>query len=143
MIGNIENLKITSSFHTRSKPYGKIESRVTHGFIFRIKGWAEYYIDDRTVRVNEGEMVFLPKGARYEYVTTEGVDNLYTSINFDADMEKTEIAVYSLKDFQGAGYIFGGFSERWNFGDFSDKYACRSDFYSLVAYLSFFVQQTT
>ena len=138
MIGQIEGVKIISSFHTRSKPYGKIESRATHGFIYRIKGWAEYCVDGETVKVNEGEMIFLPKGSRYEYATTQDEENLYTSINFDADMEKTEITSYSLKNFQCANYIFGGFSERWNFGNLSDKYACLSDFYSIVAYVSKF-----
>ena len=135
MIGQIENVRIISSFQHKSKPYGKIQSRASHGFLYRIRGYAEYSIDGREFRVNEGEIVFLPKGSHYEYVTG-GEDNLYTSINFEADIENPEISVYSLKDFNSAAYMLQGFSEAWKFGNTADKYKCLSDFYELLSYIS-------
>ena len=136
MLGYIDNVKIISSFQNRSKPYGKIQSRATHGFLLKIKGFAEYFIDGKSVRVNEGELIFLPKGASYEYVTSQGEDNLYTSVNFEADIENPEVMVYSLADFKSANYMLRGFSEMWKFGTEADKYKCLSDFYDLLSYIS-------
>ena len=136
MLGQIENVKIISSFQNRSKPYGKIQSRLSHGFIYRIKGEAGYFIAGRYVKAGEGEVVFLPKGSQYEYVTSKGEDNLYTSINFEADIENPEFRIYSLKDFPGASNMLLGFSEMWKFGTVADKYKCLSNFYNLLSYVS-------
>ena len=136
MIGYIENVKIISSFHMQSKPYGKIDGRKTHGFIYRIKGSADYTINGSYIRVNEGEMIFLPKCSSYEYRTIEGTDNLYTSINFEAEITDMEITVYSLKDFPGAGYMLEGFSGAWRLGSSAEKYKCLSGFYDLLSYIS-------
>lgn len=132
----MENLKIISSFHKASKPFGKVEDRKNHGFIFKIKGYADYLFGDKRVRLNEGEMIFLPKGSSYEYVTHTQDKNLYTSINFEADFDNREVGVYSLNNFNGANYMAQSFSELWNFGDLSDKFKCISIFYDLMSYVS-------
>ena len=136
MLGYIENVKIISSFQKRSKLYGKIQSRASHGFLFRIKGDADYTIDGKILRVNEGELIFLPKGSCYEYVTSNGEENQYTSINFNANIQNPEIKVYPLKDFKNANYMLQGFSDIWTFGTESEKYQCLSDFYELLSYVS-------
>ena len=136
MFDYMENLKIISSFHKESKTFGKIESRKNHGFIFKIKGYADYFFEDKSLRVNEGEMIFLPKGSSYEYRTYTREGNLYTSINFEADFDNREVRVYSLDDFYAANYITQSFSELWRFGDLSDKYKCISIFYDLMSYIS-------
>ena len=136
MIGNVENVKILSSFHKKSKPYGKIQSRKSHGFIFRIRGDAEYFFDGKSFKVGPGEMVFLPKGSSYEYVTNQESPTLYTSINFEADIENPKVALYSLKDFSGANDIMQSFSDIWKFGSQADRYKCLSNFYTLLSYIS-------
>ena len=136
MFDYMENLKIISSFHKASKPFGKIESRKSHGFIFKTKGYADYVFKDKSLRVNEWEMIFLPKGSSYEYTTHAYEENTYTSINFEACFDNREIGVYSLDNFYGANYITQSFSEIWNFGDLSDKYKCISIFYDLMSYIS-------
>lgn len=133
MIGKMENVNIVSSFHKKSKPYGKIENRRTHGFLYKISGCSDYFVGGESFRLNSGELVFMPMGVSYEYMTDCGE---YTSINFEADMEKPEISVYSLKDFQGAKNMLLGFSEAWKFGCVSDRYKCISDFYELLSYLA-------
>lgn len=136
MFDYMENLKIISSFHQAGKPFGKIESRKSHGFIFKIKGYADYVFEDKSLRVNEGEMIFLPKGSSYKYTTYTQKGNLYTSINFEAYFDNREIGVYSLDNFYGVSYITQSFSELWKFGDLSDKYKCISIFYDLMSYIS-------
>lgn len=135
MFDYLENLSIVSSFHQGSKTYGKIENRKSHGFVFKISGYTEYAFGDKRIRVNAGEMIFLPKGASYTY-TTHPQGTLYTSINFEADFDNREISVYSLDDFYGYNYISRSFTERWRFGDLSDKFKCISIFYDLLSYVS-------
>ena len=136
MLSYMENIKIRSSFHKRSQPSGRQEGRHTHGFIFREKGSAEYTFADKKLTVHEGEMIFLPRGSAYEYTTKEDGENLYMSINFDADTENAEVAVYSLEDFHGKNYILQSFTELWVFGTESDKYKCFSVFFELLSYIS-------
>jgi AraC-like DNA-binding protein len=133
MIGKISNVKIVSSFKNKSKAYNKIQSRKTHGFIFKIEGYTEYEINGKKLRANEGDLIFLPKGACYEYVSNSTV---YTSINFEADIDDPEVAIYSLKDFAAANSMLRSFSETWNLGNDSDKYKCISDLYALISYIS-------
>ena len=136
MSAYIENPKIISSSRLESKPYGKIQSRATHGFIFKIQGVSEYSIEGDTVRLNAGEMIFLPRGSSYEYCSHDVCGNLYTSINFLADVENPSIRVYSMENFYRLNYVHQSFSEMWRFGSAADKYACMSVFYDLLSYIS-------
>lgn len=136
MFDNMEDLKIISSFHKESKIYGKIEKRQSHGFIIKIQGRADYFIGEKTLSVNAGEMIFLPKGASYQYTSEPNEENLYTSINFQASLNNPQISMYALKDFYGADFLYQSFSELWRFGNTSDRYKCISVFYDLLSYIS-------
>ena len=136
MTGYIENPKIISSSTHNSKPYGKIQNRATHGFIFRIQGFAEYLINGRVVHVNKREMIFLPQGSSYEYKTYGDEGNLYTSINFFAHIENPAVSVYPMENFYRINYIYQSFSEMWRFGSLSEKYTSMSVFYDLLSYIS-------
>lgn len=136
MFGNMENLKIMSSFHKESKAFNRIQCRATHGFIFKIKGYAEFDFEDRKITINEGEVIFLPQGSSYEAKTYSRDGNLYTSINFCAELENPGVRVYPFENFPAANYISRDFSELWNFGTMADKYKCLSVFYDLISYIS-------
>ena len=136
MLESIDDVKIVSSFQNRSQAYKKIQNRATHGFIYRIKGDAKYYFDGKCITAREGELVFLPCGASYEYTTDDSGENLYTSINFTAKIENSVLAVYSLENLHGAQHILQSFSSLWKFGSPSDRYKCVSDFYSILSYIS-------
>lgn len=132
----LENLKIISSFHKASKNTAEVKNRELNAFIVRIKGYADYIFNDRTLRVNEGEMIFIPKGSSYSFVTPPQKENLYTSINFSAENVPFSVKVYPISDFHNVKYITDSFTELWNFGDASDKYKCFSIFYELVSYIT-------
>jgi AraC-like DNA-binding protein len=136
MIGYIENPQIISSSKHDSKPYGKIQNRATHGFIFKIQGSAEYLFNGKIVHLNEREMIFLPRGSSYEYTTHGNNGNLYTSINFLADIESPSVSVYPMENFYRLNFICQSFSELWRFGSLSDKYTNMSVFYDLLSYIS-------
>lgn len=132
MISFTDDVKIISSFSKSSKPYGKIESRKTHGFIFRRTGFAEYFIDGKSFTVNEGYAVFIPKGTAYEY---RGYGGLYTSINFEASFENPSFAIYNVENFHDVNYIKESFSELFKFGTLADKSKCLSIFYDFLSYV--------
>lgn len=136
MTAFIENPKIISSSKHESKPYGKIQSRATHGFIFKIQGSTEYLIDGKVMRLREGEMIFLPRGSSYEYTSHADGGNLYTSINFLADIESPEPSVYPVENFYRLNYIYESFSELWRFGSPADKHTCMSVLYDLFSYIA-------
>ena len=135
MFAFFEDVNITSSFHMQSKPYGKIQSRKTHGFIFKISGVTEYDFGDKRFTLKAGEVIYLPEGASYEYKSSND-GGLYTSINFHATVESPQPAVYPLSDFYDTNFIFESFADLWRFGALSEKYQCLSVFYGFLSYLS-------
>lgn len=135
MFSNVEQIKIISSFNKENKKYGKIQNRVYHGFMFRIKGDAKYVFNDKTILVKEGEIIFLPKHSFYEYSTVgEGVF-LYTSINFEADIVNAKPTVYRLEDYPNKNFILHHFSKTWKFANTAEKLNCISIFYNFISHL--------
>lgn len=129
------DVKIISSYKMKSKPSRIIKNRGYHGFIFRITGDSRYFFEDRTVKVNAGEFIFLPKGSSYECHVSED-ECLYTSVNFGATFDSPRVAVYSQDLFPGMGRLVQSFSELWNFGSAADKYECYAMFYELLSSIS-------
>jgi len=136
MLENIENLKISSVLHKKCKPYSKVESRKAHGFSIRVSGSIQYIFEDKTILVNEGEMIFLPKGSRYEYQKVSEEDCVGTIINLEGDFGDMGPSWYSIKDFYDSDYIMYHFADLWKFGNQSQKYQCLSLVYGLLAYVS-------
>jgi len=136
MFENIENLKIMSVIHKTGKPYTVVESRKFNGFSIRVKGSVKYRFEDRTIQVNEGEMIFLPKGSRYEYIRTSDEDTIGTIINLEGDFGDAVPAHFSIREFYDAEFIMHHFCDLWKFGNQSQKYQCISIVYSLLAYIS-------
>ena len=130
---HIEDVKIVSSFKNKSKSYKKIQSRATHGFIYRLSGVCEYEINGEKIKTTAGDLIFLPKGSSYEFTSCEST---YASINFEARIEDADFSVYSMNEYGGAHSLFHGFSEIWNFGNESDKFKCLSAFYDLLSYIT-------
>ncbi|MBR2929640.1 MAG: helix-turn-helix transcriptional regulator [Clostridia bacterium] len=129
-----DDLRIISSSRHASKPYGKIQSRATHGFIIKLGGEADYDFSGERIHVKKGEMILLPKGSSYEY-RTWGEDNLYTSINFLGELDCPEVRVFDVEGFHRLGFISESFSELWRFGAAEERYECLAAFYDLVAFV--------
>ena len=135
MFNFIEDANITSSFHLQTKPYGKIQNRKTHAFIFRISGETEYDFGDKKLLLSPNNVIFLPQGASYEYRPLQNV-TLYTSINFTATIDNPTPAIFSLDDFYEKNFIYESFADLWKFGATHDRYKCLSVFYNFLSYLS-------
>lgn len=136
MFKNIENFKILSVLHKTSKPYGLVESRKANSFNIRVRGCMQYVFEDRKILVNEGEMIFLPKGCCYEYEKVSNEDTIVTIINIEGDFGEISPSCYSIKGFYDVNYIKYHFADMWRFGNQSQRYQCLSLLYSLLAYVS-------
>ena len=138
MFENVENVRIVSTYKGVSKVAGKVESRKSNAFIFRIKGEAVYYFDNRTVEAREGDILFLPKGSSYEYETSAENRSIYMSVNFEADIKDPIFKVYSSDGFYDQLQMCNHFTDMWKVGGVHEKYKCYSLFYSLLSYIAFF-----
>ena len=134
MFEEIENLKIVTVIHRASRPATKVDSRKLHGIVFRHKGSVRFHFEDNSLDVAEGNVIFVPKGARY---TTEVLqDAAYTSINFEGNFsKKIKPRVFSIRHFSEYENLDLHFARMWNFGTPSEKHLCRSVFYHLLSYL--------
>ena len=136
MFANIENLKIISVLHRTSKPFGKVESRKANSFSIRVSGSIKYTFADKELVVNEGEMIFLPKGSCYEYKKESDHDIVGTVINMEGDFGDMGPAVYNIKDFFDIDYIMYHLADMWKFGNQSQRYQCLSLLYGLLSYIT-------
>ena len=136
MFDNIENLKIVSVVHKKINPHGKVESRNYHTFIFRVAGCVQYTFDDKVLVSNQGEMVYLPKGSRYEYKKISDEHPVATIINMEGDFGEIPPCCYPVNDFHDTPHIMYHLADMWKFGNQSQKYQCISLLYGLLAYIS-------
>lgn len=136
MFENIENLKVESAVNQVSKPSGQTKKRKKSGFSIRVSGSMKYIFADKSIMVNEGEMIFLPQDASYEYTVESEEESTCTIINFSGDFESVKPVCFSLKDFFEVDFLMCKFAEKWKFGTPSEKYKCISVLYNLLSYIS-------
>jgi len=136
MFENMENLKILSVLRKTNKPFGNVESKKVSSFSIRILGAVKYTFEDREIVVNEGEMIFLPKGSRYKYQKLSEEDAVGTIIYIEGEFGEFEPFVCSVNDFYGINYIMYHMADMWNFGNQSQRYQCLSLLYGLLSYIS-------
>lgn len=129
-------IKTISAISKVSPRSGKTIKRKKHSFNIRISGSMQYDFNGKKFLVNEGEMIFLPKGSSYTFDVKSKEDSKCTIITLEADFEEnSEPMVYPLKDVHCAEYIMNHFTDLWNFGNTADKFKCISYLYELLAYI--------
>lgn len=129
----IESISAVSKVSARK---GEIVNRKTFSFNIRLSGSIRYNFSNKTLVVNEGEMIFIPAGSNYTYCVESSCDSACTIINMTGNFRNgSEPKVYSLKDVSCAEYIMNYFPDSWNFGNTADKYKCMSHLFELMAYI--------
>lgn len=138
MLDLLENPNIVSSFKGPQKKWGRVEKRKTNGFVFVVKGEREYSFDDggRVIRVNSGEVIFIPANSSYEYKVSSESDPEYVSVNFTCEIKDAVPTLYSLEGFSDAENITKRFYDMWRGGTPYDRFKCFSLFYSLLSHIS-------
>lgn len=135
MFKNIENLKIEDINRGVSKKSFSVSFRKTGLFILRVTGNVRYFFDGYSQDVHAGEIIFLPKGCSYDFLTLTDAPCEYIAIRIDADLENPKISIHSLDRFQELEEFTNNLTELWKFGGQNERYKCYSAFYSLLAYL--------
>ncbi len=136
MFVNMENMKIKSVLHNAHKSFGRIESRISGAFSVRISGTVKYTFADREFVVNEGEMIFLPKGSTYEFEKISEGAAANTLIVIEGEPEGLSPFFCSVKDFYDIDCILYRMADMWKFGSQSQRCQCLSVVYGLLAYIS-------
>lgn len=132
----VNDLKIHSVVHKSSTPVGTTHSRKIDGLCVRVTGTMKYYFRDKTITVNAGEMIFLPKGSIYKYMVTSEGPSICTIINLEGDLGENEPTAYSLDTYHYSDCLMSNFAEMWNFGSISDRYQCMAYVYDLMSFMS-------
>ena len=95
-----------------------------------------YFFEDKSVVLNAGEMIFIPKGSSYEYKRESEEETTCTIINIDGYFGDVVPVIFSVKDFYDAEVIMHHFADFWKFGNHVQKYKCISLLYNLFSYIS-------
>ncbi len=135
MFKNIENLKIISVNKGTAKRTSVTVNRKNNSFILRTSGHVRYAFADYFIESHPGEIVFLPKGASYEFTSLSETPCEYVSIQFEADLTDAVPALYPFESFQEADVFKNTLPDLWKFGSGAEHYKCYSVFYSLLAYI--------
>ena len=136
MIGNIENLKLNGVYQGTASTATKQRTRTTHIFTFRQSGTANYHFAEKTLTVNEGEVIFIPIGETYHITYDTKEKTRYFSIVFTADIKNPKPEVFSFFDFYEKEYMLNHYKNLWDIGTESEHYKCYSIFYSFLAYIA-------
>ena len=132
----IKNLEITSAISKIGKRAGEAKNRKSNLIIVRMNGSAEYCFEDKTLKNNGGELIFIPKGSTYTWRVTCEEDCNCLLIYFNCEYEgDATAAVYPLDNFVHIDVLCNNFSDLWNFGNAGEKYQCYSYMYELLSYM--------
>ena len=63
---------------------GSFQSRPSHALVFKLSGESIYRFSNEAIRLNRGEMLFIPMGSSYSYRKASSEESHYVLINFYA-----------------------------------------------------------
>ncbi len=132
---NIENLKIENIHKGSAKKRSSVVGRKSNSFVLRTSGCVRYAFKDASFDVHPGEIMFLPQGATYDFISLTESPCEYVAIRFEADLLDATPSAYSVDGFADADEFKNNLADLWKFGGRSDVYKCYSIFYNLLAYL--------
>lgn len=142
MFKNIENLKIKDIYKGVSRKHLSVICRKSNSFVFRTAGCSRYTFSDYSIDVHAGEIIFLPKGISYDFVSLFDTPCEYVAVRFDADLTSAVPSSYSFDDFQDIEEVKNALTDLWRLGGQYEHYKCYSVFYNLLAYIENLENQT-
>jgi len=78
----IEKPELLNVIEGASALNGSFAARPTAALIFKLSGESVYRFNDRSLRLDRGEVLYIPKGTRYSYGKVSSGDSRYVLINF-------------------------------------------------------------
>lgn len=136
MFENIENLKLIDivSSVTKNRHFS-VPYRKSHAFALRKSGYTRYSFEGFHIDLNPGDIIFLPKGTKYEFNALKQYPCEYVLISFEGDIESATVSSYSFEGFQNAEEFTNDLPSLWSFGGKAEKYKCYAVFYNFLSYL--------
>ena len=119
-----------------------VSCRKSSSFILRITGRVRYTFPETSIEVPSGNIIFLPEGSSYDFVSLTESPCEYISVRFTADITNAATSVYPFDGFQDAETFINNMVDLWRFGDNGDRYKCYSVFYNLLVYIEGLEKQT-
>lgn len=93
---HIEKPELLNVIEGASALSGSFTARPTAVLIFKLSGESVYRFNDRSLRLNRGEVLYIPKGTRYSYGKVSSEDSRYVLINFLAESAPEKPEKYRL-----------------------------------------------
>ena len=85
MFDNMEKLKIEGVIRAPSSIHRRYENRQSHALVLKLGGGTRYFFSDRSFVLEEGQVLWIPKGSNYTVQRRESRESEYCLINFQAD----------------------------------------------------------
>ncbi len=142
MFKDIENLKIKDIYKGVTRKHFSVICRKSNTFVFRTAGCSRYTFSDYSIDVHAGEIIFLPTGSSYEYISLTDTPCEYIALRFDADLTDALPCSYSFDNFQDIDEVKNNLVDLWKLGGQYEHYKCYSLFYNMLAYLEGLENQT-
>lgn len=136
MLNNIEDLKLIDIAQGESVLRGVYKDRFSHAFVYKLSGCSTYNFGSRILELNEGELLFIPKGSSYTVERVSPGESRYVLMNFDARMPEAVPRVYSLEGFSQVRLLQDELAHMWLLGGRAEQYKCISVFYSVLSFLT-------
>lgn len=135
MLKNTENLKIENIFVGTSKKSASILSRKCSSIVLRTAGSVRYIFSEYSFDTHQDDIFFLPKGARYGYVSLSDIPSQYVSIWLTGNIYVPTPFVCPVDGFPDSAELKNSLADMWNFGGIAEHYRCYSLVYNLLSYM--------
>lgn len=86
MFENMEKLKIEGVIRAPSSLHRRYENRSSHALILKVGGGTRYFFPDRSFVLEEGQVLWIPRGSSYTVQRREPTESEYCLINFQAEL---------------------------------------------------------
>lgn len=133
MLSNMENLKIESVIRAPSSVRRRYENRASHALILKYGGSTRYFFKDRTFVLEEGQLLWIPKGSSYTVQRQEAWESEYCLINFQADIPGQQPVLITLPPKLNSAQLCRQLTALRVLNTPVDRYRLLALFYELVA----------
>ena len=137
MFENVSNLEILSVWQGISTKASIYKDRFCHCFVYKLSGRSKYASADRVLTLEEGSVLYIPKGYTYRVTSETAEDTGYIAVNFYADMPNTSAQLLSFSRAFNPLVFFKTLLRFWILDDPSKRHQCYAMIYSMLAECSF------
>ena len=135
MFADMENLKIESVIRAPSSLQRRYENRASHALILKYGGGTRYFFEDRTLVLEEGQLLWIPKGCSYTVQRQEAWESEYCLINFQADIPENRPILVNLPPRLDSAQLCRQLTVLRILNTPADRYRLMALFYELAACL--------